>query len=234
MTQVLLGLGDKKTVTTNRISTNAVGIAVAIVLALMPPALYGGNPKYARVVLEEERSFIIKCLQLLLKLPQSAESQAKSASSIEDEIQKIRTEDKTKTAKLLEEANDFYSDSAKLRSIHFLTVDPKLKKSLDTLQVVGSWIFVTFGYALQTLKNKEYGKQFLEDEKSRNQLEGMLQELQTGTGHVNFERMTIQDEEGGSSASTKSAVFLNCVNVSIQKLEQVELELQTIKYGICS
>lgn len=216
-------------------ATNAIGIAVAIVLALLPPGLYGGNPKYTKRVLEEEKSLLVECINLLLSHTQSTDIDATSSKKIEDEIQTIRSERITKISKLIEEANDFYSDSAKLRSFHLLNVDSQLKECLDKLQVLASWIFVSVGYAVKTLKDKRLGDQFLDDAESRLQLQKMIEELEAGSGEVHFEKLTIEDADSSTtSAVAKSRIFINCIVISIHKLEEVDEKLRSIKYGLCS
>lgn len=185
--------------------------------------------------MEEEKALMVKCLQLLLSSTESPEDgSAVPKTSIEDELQKIKAERATRISKLLDEANDFYTDSSKLNHFHLLKVDPKLKECLDLLQVIASWIYVSIANAVQVLKNEKPGEGFLQDSESRAQLEAMLQELQSGSGDAQFEKLTVQDEEHGSSGATKSIIFINCVVESIRKLQKVDKELETIKYGLCS
>lgn len=133
----------------------------------------------------------------------------------------MRAENRTIIAKGLEEANDFYSDSAKLKSFHILTVDTRLKECLDSLQVTASWIFVAFGYAALIMKDETLGDEFLQDAESRKQLQTILQELESpGSGEAKVERLSIQDEEGGKVAAAKSAIFVHSVIVSLQKMQK--------------
>lgn len=236
MAQVYLGQGDKRTVTVDRITTNFVGIAMAIVLALLPPALYGGNPKWAQNVLKEERALLAQCLELILS---QTKCQTTSVTDVKEQFEQIRVESVGNISKLLDEANDFYSDANRFDSLHFLRVDPKLKQSLDSLQVISSWIFVSARYAVQLLSNPKHGEHFLADDETRCKLETLLQELKSGSSSLtettSFEKLTIQDEEGGTSTDkAKSIIFINCVIRAMQKLEENEARLETVKYGLFS
>lgn len=233
VTDVYLGAGAKNDIFVNRSLANGVGIVMAILLAILPVSLYGGNPKFASEVLEREKDTVIRTVRLLLNHGQC--NDVNSAAALAQEIDKIREESKEQCSKLLEEANDYYSDSSKIAALPFWQVDPKLKHSLDSLKVLGSWIYTFLGYAVHVLEaeDEERWKQLHADEESQQRLNILLEGLESGS----FALIPDPEPCGPDGASDtlisfESKVILNHVRVASQQMKLNRDRLASIKWGI--
>lgn len=226
VTDVFLGAGGKNDITVNRIVANAVGIAMAIVLAILPPGLYGGNPKLAISILEKEKLVLARCLRLLLDHLQPTNDSTLPVDDFCKELEDLNTDSKQQISKLLVEANDFYSDASKLAALPLWKADPKLKASLDSLKVVESWIYTVLYYAKNVFQDEQFRNTFLVETQSQSRLKEVLNLLEAES------MVELPDTDQGVSTSFESRLFVHFTCTAYRKLRLNEERLLSITWGI--
>lgn len=126
--EVFLGYGYKNDITVNRIVANLAGIGMALVMAFIPPAVFGSSQREAKFLLEDKKRAFRDCIELTLNGSDPAKLYHLYA-----------TAQATFTAEF-KEANDNYKDANQMKKLGILKPDPELKKGIDNLAVLGSSI----------------------------------------------------------------------------------------------
>lgn len=109
----------------NRMVANLVGIAMAILLAVVPPGNYGGDPGHTRKI----NSFHWQSVQTVVDFLVSCDPTSGEAE-VADHIQTLNSLSNKilqKSTNMQGLAVDFEKDAARLHNLPYLQVDPKLK-----------------------------------------------------------------------------------------------------------
>jgi hypothetical protein len=136
MTEVLIalevfrGAGSKNALTVNRVVANLAGIALALILSLIPPFVRGGDPKLEAECLSSLKGDFADLLQTLLNEEDHRKivSEDYKTAFLQDASSKLKT-----TAFYLKDAN-------KLKVLPFMKVDERLKPLLEDMVVSKSLI----------------------------------------------------------------------------------------------
>jgi uncharacterized membrane protein YgaE (UPF0421/DUF939 family) len=133
--EVYAGTGSKNGLTVNRIVATLSGVAMAMVVALIPPTVRGSDPKHARDYLTEIR----KAFKLLLE----TFVDEKEGSEFADEKEGSKFNQKGFQDSVLASASEswriaFYllNDASMFQRLPIYKVSPKLKPLLEQMAVV--------------------------------------------------------------------------------------------------
>lgn len=246
---VFNGVGGKNDIVANRILANTTGIAMAIVLAIIPPGLWGGDPKYAMALLCEEQEILRECLEILLSPTEESDDRDAGFEKLATRIDKLHSDKRAVAAKLSNEANDFYKDSSRFRRLPFCRVDPKLKSELDALTSVGSLIFIMLDFAAKICRTEDLRSSLLDQPEQSSCLRDVLKELKSDVANEPVDGVTsggaadhtasatsvetAEDDEGAAPKEDATKLFLHYVKIAHHKLRERKSGLSAIKkWGI--
>ena len=167
--EVYMGYGGKNDITANRIVSNLAGILMSVVMALIPPGVYGTSPREAKFLLEDNKRVFRDCIELMLN----------GSSSDVEELHRLHAVAKEIFMTEFSEVNDNYNDAAdQLKGLCIYKPNPKFKIGLGHLAVLGSTILslVRLGIIILELEPQEGGS-FSECSKERNCLIKILESL---------------------------------------------------------
>jgi hypothetical protein len=153
--EVYWGYGGKNDTTLNRIVANCVGIGMAMLMAAIPPGVYGGSPREAKFLLEDNKRVFLK-------------------SKLE---QLYATAEATFIAEF-SEANDNFSDASQLQKLCILKLDPKLRLELDHMDILGSSILSLLRFSIALADIQPQGGETGDENDHRAALEGILDGLE--------------------------------------------------------
>jgi len=130
MTQILIvcygallyGPEGRDEITVNRMVSNLVGVAMAMVLAVIPPGNYGGDPMHAKKINHFHWQSITSVVEKLL----SSEVEADKFHALAKDMQ-------TKSTNMRELAADFEKDANRLQILPRFKIDPSLKGELGKI-----------------------------------------------------------------------------------------------------
>lgn len=246
---VFVGVGGKNDIVANRILANTTGIAMAIVLAIIPPGLWGGDPKYAMALLREEQTALRECLEILLSSTEAVDDRDAGFEKLASRIEKLLSDKKAVKMKLSNEANGFYKDSSRFSRLPFCRVDPKLKSELDALISVGSLIFVVLDFAAHICRTKDLRSSLLDQPGRSSCLRDVVKELKSDVVNEAGDVATAEgaadhtasatnaepaeDNEGAALKEDATILFLHYVKIAHHTLRKRKSGLSEIKkWGI--
>ncbi|VEU40287.1 unnamed protein product [Pseudo-nitzschia multistriata] len=109
----------------NRMIANLVGISMAIVVGLLPPGIWGGNPRHCRNIVRYHRCKISEAIELVASCPPSLGKEV--AGKVAGELRDLSTEIENRSTEMQVIAADFEKDASRLRAMPRFQVDPRLK-----------------------------------------------------------------------------------------------------------
>lgn len=112
----------------NRMVANLVGIFMAMVLAVLPPGNYGGDPGHTRKINNFHWHSIQTVVELLLSNDDDVADEvvAKNLDSLSNKVLR-------KSSSMQEITVDFEKDAARLQKLPFFRVDPRVKGELGKI-----------------------------------------------------------------------------------------------------
>lgn len=126
MVIIVFSTGDRDTIIANRVVSNITGILAAVIFAVIPPAVYGGNPSYAQQIVDEEKRALKSCLRFLLDLNPEG-------------IDELRKNHNKEGKNLRSEADYLFEDAKRLNQYPFYRVDLKLEDELKSIGVTSAF-----------------------------------------------------------------------------------------------
>eukprot|EP00536_Pseudo-nitzschia_multiseries_P003499 jgi/Psemu1/323052/estExt_fgenesh1_pg.C_540018 len=201
-------------ITINRMVANLVGIAMAIVLAIVPPGIWGGDPSHCLSMVRYHQSQTARAIELVLSLscPDDAAADDKDldkrtaanynpvtdAGSVAADLRVLSEEIRSHSSALQEQAVDFEKDASKLRSLPLFRVDPRLKTEIARVtRDIHIAAFVPLLAAAILLDGEKRGQLLRSESRYRKDLETLLGEM--------AEDCTSASTSASNSTSTKSA-----------------------------
>ena len=164
--EVYWGYGGINDITVNRISANLVGIAVAMILALIPPCVYGSSPRLSKFLLEDQKRAFRDCIQFALD------------GSDSKKLHHLHVVAQTTFTSQFSEANSNYTDANQMKKLPLLKPNPLMKLGLDHIAVLGSSILSLIRFATYLIEHQPNGKdRFPDGSTDRRVLEAILEGL---------------------------------------------------------
>ncbi len=237
-------------ITINRLMANLMGIGLAIVLALIPPGLWGSDPVHCRSMVRYHWNATIEILRTLLScplIPDSGEPVHDFCMEAADELHQLVGSIQGHSSKMQELAVDFEKDAARLQKLPRFQVDPRLK--IETAKVTRDIHITAFLPLLASdILSDERKRAILLGRESdgRRELEALLSEMEEGIGGSargkkdmeteSHSTMTVsllsnQSPEGLSEAETDVELLLRTIRWLRDEMYQHEETLDTIKWG---
>jgi hypothetical protein len=209
--EYIIGAGTGDELVVNRLVSNLIGIAMAVLLSVIPPNVMGGNPKWARKVLDEVKSTLVTMARLLL-------------DGDTCQLQKIEKLHKSysKRINLLQgDALYLMEDAERMSVFPFYKVDPVLHEQVMTLAVTSSFVSVLLDRAMD-LTSGDYKNDFL-----RNELEALLRDTSGES--------TQSEEDEGSLATLSGSepeIVAKGVRAIRKKIVGHEVALSSVTWGL--
>jgi len=127
---MIFGPESRDEVIVNRMVANLLGIVMAIVLAVIPPGNYGGDPGHTRKINNFHWHSVQTVVELLISCDDVAdELLAKNVQTLDSLSSKILR----KSASMQEITVDFEKDAARLQKMTCFKVDPRVKMELGKI-----------------------------------------------------------------------------------------------------
>lgn len=199
--EVYWGYGGKNDITASRIVSNLVGIVMAMIMAAIPPGVYGNSPKEAKFLLEDTKRVFRDCIELVLEGSDPAKLHHLYAAAEATFIAGFS------------EANDNYNDANKLQRLCILKPNPGMKLELDHMAVLGSSILalIRFGIILVEAEPEEETR-FREGSEDRRLLETILEGLDIEDDTHNISRYHIHRRAGEDKSHERPNVLCDSLN----------------------
>jgi len=229
------GIND---VAVNRVISNLVGIGVAVLLALLPPAFWGGSPYHCREIVDTIEKSASSYLQILLDCRTASESS--DFEKISKDVLKKKDHDLAHAVRLHGLAKDFFEDASRLSAAPFLKTDPRLHLELALIALdiyVVSFVAII---ASRIISNQKFRRLAMEEDIVRQKLESFFETFEQKksiyTDVGNETKVLGVDIEGGDDEETKEAkllieLFLRILRMLQQRVKSHHLALDSIKWG---
>lgn len=225
---VLTGGGGKEEIAVNRIIANLTGVAMAIVMAVIPPGVYGGDPKYAKTLLRKDRELTADALRVLLE-PMSPDDDEEFGARA-DRIDKHRMDALPKIKVLRNEAKDLSSDAGQFHRLPYCKVDPNLPRQLQDIISLGAAMFTMLGFCSEMLREKELRGSFLPGTKEHDKLQDLLGMLDSDSWDETKEDSGIVKQE----RPEPGVLFVHFVDLAVETMRRCDNALSSIQWGIIS
>jgi len=234
------GPESKGALTVNRLVSNLVGIVVAMVLAVIPPGNWGGDPGHCRSINRLHWNTTQEFIRLLLscKLNDDGEPSNEDCQQVSEKLTQLSLKTLQQSTKMQVRAVDFEKDAAKLQRLPRFQVDPRLK--LEIGKVTRDINITIFLPQLAARLILEPDRRFLmlgRDSAGRKELESLFAKMQDG---LDGNKKTSGSVKGTgyheTVATTTDAevdleLLLRTVNWLTNEIECHEEALDKIKYG---
>lgn len=120
-------------ITINRMMANLVGISVAVVLAVIPPGIWGGNPRHCRSIVSLHWSKLLEVIEIMLSCSQEESSRSEQSGAqrkyeeAANQLRELSNQIQSQSSKMQAMAVDFEKDASKLHKMPRFQVDSRLK-----------------------------------------------------------------------------------------------------------
>lgn len=241
------GPEERGTVTMNRMFANLVGIVLAVILAVIPPGIWGGDPKHTRSLVRYHWSTTIEVLQKILSIPlihKTGEPPGNFCEQTAKELIELGEKINARSTKIQELAVDFEKDAARLKKLPCFKIDPKLKVEIAKVtRDIHIAIFIP-SLAANILRDPKKRFVLLEREsQGRNDLEVILIGMKRGIRGKDVYNDSIAEEESGlvsapipSDDSTDEDIDIKLLLLTLRwirdEMYKHEEDLDNIKWGI--
>jgi hypothetical protein len=234
------GPESKGALTANRLVANLLGIVVAMVLAVIPPGNWGGDPGHSRSINRLHWNATQEFLRLLLscQLNDDGEPSNEDCQQASEKLMQLSVKTLHQSTKMQVMAVDFEKDASKLQRLPYFKVDPRLK--LEIGKVTRDINITIFLPQLAARLVLEPDRRFLmlgRDSVGRKELESLFSKMQDG---LDGSKKTSGLVKGAgyheTVATTTDAevdleLLLRTVDWLINEIECHEEALDRIKYG---
>lgn len=139
MRVVVAQSGTRDQIIVNRIVANLTGIAMAVIVAFLPPQVYGSDPKHADALYRCERDAMSECWELLLDM--NNETSFRLEQILANFNKDIYAHQK--------EAVFLLKDASKMSRLPIFKVDARLGPCVESLTVLGTAISSFLSFAIQ-------------------------------------------------------------------------------------
>mmetsp|Transcript_3384 Transcript_3384/g.3941 ORF Transcript_3384/g.3941 Transcript_3384/m.3941 type:complete len:330 (+) Transcript_3384:3-992(+) len=237
-------------ITINRLMANLIGIVLAIVLAVIPPGLWGSDPVHCRSMVRYHWNATTDILRILLScplIPDSGDPIHDFCMEAADDLRQLVGRIQGHSSKMQELAVDFEKDAARLQKMPRFQVDPRLK--VETAKVTRDIHITAFLPRLTSdILSDEKKRSILlgRESDARKELEALLEEMEEGVyGSVRGKKdmdteshstitaslLSNVSSEGLSEAETDVELLLRAIRWLRDEMYQHEETLDTIKWG---
>jgi hypothetical protein len=227
--EVFAGIGSRDELVVNRIVSNLTGIAMASLLAVIPPTVAGADPRRAGWILTEMKQGLVDGLQLLLTAEESSYESLKA----------LNKHSRTEIDDLRADALFLLKDAKRFTWFPFYRVDPALEREISDLTISGS--LTTF--LLESANEKLMKEEFAEGGKLHASVASILVEMKspqemakgvTGGGDTppdskHSQHGATSDEEVCSSED--AMVFIKGLRLLQERLLVHATNLEQVKWG---
>lgn len=237
MLNVYAAGGQRNDIVVNRLVANLTGICAAMVVALIPPSLRGGDPRRARNVLSNER----RCLALVLRAildagpggtTNGAGGKGEGATTAAERLKGLEESDFGVLAERRDDATYLVKNASRLeRFPRFFKVDPGLVTQMERLTMTGvvlARIITLAGYiaereALLTLFATEGTTHRAAVDRALARLAGGDQCAEDGR------KESKARAENPIEGSEEADVFVRMVYISLDVFDSIEMVLSEMR-----
>jgi hypothetical protein len=228
------GPESRNAITINRMLANLVGIAFGMVLAIIPPQIYGGDPGHCRSIVHLYRDNIIEVLQMLLSdeiIPGTRTACEERYKKVADELIDLREKYLFESKKMQETAVDFEKDASKLQMLPRFKVDKNLKGEIGKVtRDIHVAAYVPEHAARMLLDPEKRSLMLGENSRGREELENMLLKLKGGID-LGGETRTKSSEMESSESELDLELLLRTINWLAEEIKKHEDAFNSIKWG---
>ena len=232
---LFFGPAGRNDVAVNRIVSNLVGILIAVVLAFVPPGVWGGDPSHCREIVDQIEANSADYLDILLKSREVTD--ATKLEEISKTLMQKKDADLAAGIRLHGLAKDVFDDAQRLSAAPFLKTDAGLTLELALVSrdvYVASYLGLI---AARIVSNPTFHKVALENEATRSLIESYHDSFQNKKRSAPSRPSTLlSDLEGGDGDEAKEAkllleLFLRICNMVQQRVGAHHRALDKIKWG---
>jgi len=144
MRVVVTESGTRNQIAVNRIVANLSGVAMAMIVAFIPPQVHGTDPEHIKALFRCERAAVSECADLLVDI------KAETATKLEQVHASFTN---TSYAKQ-KEALFLLKDSSKMLRLPIFKVDPRLGQYLESLTVLATAVSNLLVLAIHLAKDE--------------------------------------------------------------------------------
>jgi hypothetical protein len=162
--EYLAGLGNGDDLVVNRLLSNLLGIAMACFLAVIPPNVMGGDPKWTELILQETKSATEQFILGLLDDDEAALVQLQKSHSAEFDALQV-------------DATFLFEDAKRGSMFPFYRVDERLGEEIDQLVITSVFLQFLIARAIEARKTEGEDALFARDSQSSFDLFNVLRSI---------------------------------------------------------
>ena len=218
------GTGTKDDLVANRVVANCIGIAMAVILAMIPPQNLAGNPRNGLVICDLQEEKIMNIFEVVKEFGDDPE---RDPRELFEEVKRKNGKLEREIHDLFAETNDFIKDASRLPILPIFKLDPKLKPTFGSLIVASAVLDNLVWGVVEFLSNPDNGKErrlFAPG----TELRGGLEEVERKFLEREYERGEFGDHSRGLQMLVPYLDYL------LWKLGSHREVLSEIRYGIFS
>lgn len=148
------GVGDGDDLVVDRIVSNVTGVLMASFLAVIPPRVMGGNPKWALLVAKKTKDGLRECAFCLL------DDAAKEAADLD----KMKSTYVREVNELRSDALYLLEDAKRMSFFPFFCVDTSLEEEIYSLAITSSAVATLYDQVSEAIHDPRYSQQSEEEE----------------------------------------------------------------------
>lgn len=194
----------------SRIVANLVGISVAVIMAVIPPNVHGGDPHHAVFMMDEVRKGCVQFIGLLLR----AEADGQSILDLDQRVSSATSTERTETVYLL-------ADAERFSKFPIYKVDPTLGETVARTTISASFLSAVMSSTV--LKMQTDGSDWLRTDTCREALESIRERIERGSGASKESTDWHEMEEGG--------ILLHALESIEDRLADHQKALDNVQWG---
>ena len=213
----------------NRLFSNLVGIFMSMILAVIPPGNFGGDPGHCKALIRHHRNSSIEAIRLLLS------SNEDECTEKAEDLLKLRERTIKKAAQMQELVGDFEKDAVRLNRFRLFQVDPQLSAIISKVtRDVHIAAYVPQVSARILSKAGENGSEQVlgKNSRGREELQRVLSELEHG-GCPGNDRVSlnVESDVGLTDIEIDLELLLRTLCFLATEMKLEEEKLNAIKWG---
>ena len=208
--EYLAGAGEGDDLVVNRLLSNLLGIAMACFLAVVPPKVMGGDPKWTELILQETKSATEKFILGLLDDDEAALVHLQKSHSEEFDALKV-------------DATYLFEDAKRGSIFPFYRVDERLEEEIDQLVITSAFLRFLMTRAIEAMKAEDV--LFIRDSQLSFDLSNVLRSIRKPPEKENLkEELVVLSGDPGRD-------LINELGLLARRITQHESTLRSIMDG---
>lgn len=232
------GPEGRDVITLNRLVANLIGILMAMIMALIPPGNFGGDPGHCKsiVKLHWDTTKEALCQILSCRLNSNGEPLDEDCQEVAKKLLLLREQTLKQSTKMQALAVDFEKDASKLQRMSCYRIDPRLKMEIG--KVTRDNYIAAFLPQLAAKLLSDTDRQSImlsSNSNGRKELEAILAEMENGFDD-SYDRVrslcSFDEQTLSTDAEVDLELFIRTIHWLKGEMQSHHKALKHIKWGL--